>query len=537
MNTIQAPPNIVPLDSTNWQIQNYRVSEDDQKVTFTYLLAAADVATCAQELTGCDLLKGFAVAMNKSAPPGLNYSSSTVTASNRDQPVSVVVDTTSDPTLPVIAVQGQQPLGNGAATAQEFVINVQKQASFVGKSVLACNNATPPVCTMPAQNVLMIGQASSAITTVDGGQPVYNSRIMDVAQLQGSGGPPQNLQDSCFKPSVQRILVGGSQPATLLTLTISAQGLTAECKARIKNMVQPVYVRMLLTPTLINGLPDSNANTPAAGTRRSLLQDGSSSNGPTYIPLSGGQRAKANNTANGLGGVVTWAVLPTTGNAFTYTLRVPGSQPTTVNDMCAQGQVDNQAPNTCVVQLVSGDGGSGDSGSGSSSGLTWVGSIPELPVLAPPPFSPPPPPKAEDDGGLSYNEKVAIIVCTVVGGIVLLSICVLVACCCHRQKKREWKPAKGTIAAAGAAPGVMMMGLPGTASPPHGPSSTVGGDTVGTGGVTVNTGVGTVATTGGGPSGSGGAGPSGAGPSAPPPSWTAATHAGDTASQNGSQAV
>jgi hypothetical protein len=254
----------------------------------------------------------------------------------------------------------------------------------------------------------------------------------------------QPLSNVCWNVSLTR---GLQSNLTTLSLTVFSS-LLDSCRVQLAMLQQPLYLRL---PLSMSGLSLVGAFSPSAG----------------------GLATQDAHAAD-----LSWAFMPSWANSFTYTVQVPRGGAGTcmahyfsglprgrlwprydpgcllalqapgvwaVSDLCAQGSLAGQLPDTCAVQIYA--------GANDTLWQGWVG--PQLPPAAPLPPLPPgvSPSPGGGSSGLSYNQKVAIIVCSVVGGILLLALLALLLLFCHKRRQRKWKPAKGPPAGAAAAGG------------------------------------------------------------------------------------
>jgi hypothetical protein len=256
-----------------------------------------------------------------------------------------------------------------------------------------------------------------------GGVPqAYNATDMftpNYTAIAPTQGLPLPLASACFAPAINKSLAGS---VTNVDVTIDALSSTPACAATQAALQRPLYLRVLLSQAVAAAMAANTSYAPVPGSGLGLVAN----------PTAGGP-------SNQLGGVLTWAFLPSAFNRFRYSLHVPGVR--ALNDLCAQAQLPGQLPDTCILQIVSGNS------------TVWAGAIAESVAPLPPfpPISSPPPPDytsrdiGSDDGGLSYNDKIAIIVCSVVGGLLLILIALLAFWLLYRHGQRKWAPAKQMV--------------------------------------------------------------------------------------------
>eukprot|EP00798_Chlamydomonas_sp_ICE-L_P022409 gene22409-29521_t len=429
------PEKQIPVETSNVELQNYQVSENATHI----LLEHQAVAVLGLSGPSDGDLLGYGLNLDASTiGEDVDLSAATVESfrypADQEPPE---IDTSNSPVLFVTPRRQLGPLvkeGEGGLftiaipkTGENYILPASLQGMAWRSSDHSTMGVSNPV--LYQQNVLLDPYLGTRGVVGDEGNPL----------------PRPPLSDACFTAS----LVQGKSE-----VTINIEN-TASNSPRCPQLTEPLYARVLLTNSLGQELAQSLEFSPQAVGVPALSSE-------EYPPLEiGGQNNRS---------ALSWTALPKPGSSLQNSFATPASTTAStssthggLSEVCQQNQVQGQAPDSCVLELIDG------------SGRVWASALvdavftPPSPVL-PPLDSPPPLTPTEDSGssGLSSSEIIAVVVVSVVGGLILCCLLFLVMFICCRQHQRKWESSpEGAAATAAAAmngkskPGLFASAMPG----------------------------------------------------------------------------
>eukprot|EP00798_Chlamydomonas_sp_ICE-L_P013767 gene13767-19675_t len=271
--------------------------------------------------------------------------------------------------------------------------------------------------------------------------PYFGSR-----GVVGDGGSPlprPPLSDACFA-------AGLVQRESEVVIKVEN---TASTSPRCPELTEPLYARVLLTNRLGEELSQSLGFSPRAVGFPAV----SSEQYPTLEI--GGQTNRSS---------LSWTASPKPGRSMRYSFLAQGG----LSEICQQSQVEGQAPDSCVLEVIDG------------SVQIWASALVGDGVYPPPSVVPgtvsslPPPSETptEDGGGssgLDRKDTISVVVVTVIGGLILCCLLFMVLFICWKRSAESSPGGAATAAAAAAAengkgkPGLFAIpGMHGNMWPP-----------------------------------------------------------------------
>ncbi|KAG2451856.1 hypothetical protein HYH02_003632 [Chlamydomonas schloesseri] len=445
---VAVPSNVISWSQTGYDMSVYDTSENATHYVVQYLVL---VASSAQAMSGWSVvvdtsilgsdLNTSAVTGTRTRDDGITTTTTVIPVTRANVPTVTVIDQLAPGSSAFYTLYWPK-ITFGAATrrrlAQAGTTSTAASSRGVNVTVIAWSNSTlstivlPPEVTGPNSPALSAGAAMCAAASSAGASTLPTDA--SVTLLGGSAS-------SCIVTTLSNLYASASNHTTF-NASVAASSAKTGCTSYLASLSRPAFVRLPLTPTAAAALAAALANRSAAagGAAASVLPLGAFvSGGALVLP-----RSLASTSAVALRFSLPAVLAP--------------------SDVCEQGVLADQMPNTCAVQLVW-RSGCAQGTLGNASALAAGGGVGLVPGVQAQPPSPAANLQAESgsrdvnvdapssgSSGNSLNaSQIAIVVCLVVG-FVILAIIVLAVVMHYRRKK--WTPAKGEVSSA---PGPLIL--------------------------------------------------------------------------------